>query len=248
LKRQAWHTRLFDDLNKYWAEIADARHTEKEVEFIEGVAAKTRGLILDLCCGTGRHSIRLHNRGWDILGLDISPKLLKIARERRTEEYDYLPLVRAEMRHLPFRSETFGLVINMFTSFGYLPSERVDMLSLKEVARSLKRDGLFLLDVVNREHLRSAFKKKDWGEFRSFYMLEKRMLNAEESKLSSEWTLIDRKSGKVRTFEHNLRLYTFPQLQKMLEKAELTVVKVYGDYEGREFNQESPRLIVLAKK
>lgn len=248
MKRQEWHTALFDDLNKYWAEIADARSTEKEVEFIENVAAKTRGLILDLCCGTGRHSILLHKRGWDIVGLDISPNLLKIAKERMAEKHTRFPLARAEMRHLPFQTETFGLVINMFTSFGYLPSEKEDVQSLREVARTLKRDGLFLLDVVNREHLRSIFKEKDWGEFPSFYMLEKRTLDAEGSRLSSQWILVDRKRGKTRIFDHNLRLYTLPQLQTMLEKADLTVEGVCGDYEGQDFHQDSPRLIILARK
>lgn len=247
MSQQEWYTSLFDELNKYWAEIVDTHSTEKEVEFIENVA-KTEGLTLDLCCGTGRHSILLCEKGWSVIGFDISPNLLRIAREKMVEKGVRFPLVRGEIRHLPFRFEVFAAVINMFTSFGYLPSEKEDIKSLKEVARTLKQDGLFLIDIVNRQHLIQIFQKKDWGEFPNFYMLEKRTLDTEEPKLYSQWILIDKSSGKTRRFNHNLRLYSFQQLQKMLEKVGMTIKKTFGDYEGQEFKQESSRLIVLAKK
>jgi len=245
--KKEWHTSLFDELGQYWAEIADARSTEEEAEFVKGVL-EARGLVLDLCCGTGRHSVLLCKKGLNMIGLDISPTLLKIAKERMAERGVHFPLVRGEIQCFPFRAETFSAVISMFTSFGYLPSEEEDMISLREVARTLKQGGSLLIDIANREHLIQTFKKKDWGEFPSFYMLERRTLHAEGSRLHSQWILLDKKSGKTRTFEHNLRLYSLSQLQKMLKQVGLTTVKVYGEYEGQEFRQDSLRLIALAKK
>ena len=238
---------LFDELNRYWAEIADSRATEEEIQFIEK-SLQPKGRILDLCCGTARHSILLRNRGWSVLGLDISPNLLTIARERAKERGAAFSLVRGDMTHLPFRSGIFTAVINMFTSFGYLPSEQKDLKTLKEIARTLEPQGLFLLDVVNREHLLATFKKKDWGEFPNFYMLEKRTLGAKGLRLHSEWTLVDKHSGKVERFNHNLRLYTLPQLRSMVTHAGLTPLKVYGDYDGHAFQQDSRRLILLARR
>ena len=247
MNKLKWHTSLFDELNEYWEEIADARFTENEIKFIEKVV-KTKGSVLDLCCGTGRHSILLHKKGWNIIGLDISPNLLKIAKDRMKDKQVHFPLVRGEMRHLPFQSGAFAAVINMFTSFGYLPSKKEDMKSLKEIARILKQNGLFLIDILNRERLLSTFRKKDWGEFPSFYMLEKRTLDVKESRLYSQWVIVDRNSGKTKTFDHKLRLYPLPQLQEMLQNAGLTIEKVYGDYEEQQLQQNSLRLIVLSRK
>ena len=112
----------------------------------------------------------------------------------------------------------------------------------------LEPRGLFLLDVVNREQLLAAFKKKDWGEFPSFYMLEKRTLNAEGSRLHSEWTLIDKQSGREERFDHDLRLYSWAQLKDMIGEAGLTPVEIYGDYDGRDFQEDSQRLILLAER
>jgi SAM-dependent methyltransferase len=244
--RENWHTGFFDELGRYWAEIADSRATDKEAELI-GKALNAEGLLLDLCCGTARHSLILAIKGWNIVGLDISPRLLRVAREKMKGKHVF-PLVRGDMQHLPFRGNTFSAVISMFTSFGYLPSEAEDIASLREAARALDHDGHFLIDIANREHLFRVFRKKDWGEFPSFYMLEKRTLDAKASKLHSRWTILDKRDGRVRAFNHDLRLYTLPQLRGMLRKAGLRVETVYGDYDQQVLQQESARLIVLAKK
>jgi ubiquinone/menaquinone biosynthesis C-methylase UbiE len=247
MNKSEWYTSLFDELNEYWAEIVDARSTEKEVEFLENAIA-TKGLLLDLCCGTGRHSILLCKRGRNVIGLDVSTNLLKIAKKKMAEEDIHLPLVRGEMRHLPFKLEAFVAAISMFTSFGYLPSKKEDIKTLKEVARILHQNGSFLIDIANREHLEKVFQKRDWAEFPNFFLLEKRDLDIRGAKLDSKWIILDKNSGETRMFYHNLRLYSFQQLQRMLKKAGLETQEVYGNYEGQEFWQDSSRLIILAKK
>ena len=244
--RENWRTGLFDELGKYWVEIADSRATGTETELI-GKVLNAEGLLLDLCCGTARHSLILAGKGWSIVGLDISSRLLLVARERMKGKHVF-PLIRGDMRHLPFRGKAFRAVISMFTSFGYLASEAEDIVSLKEIARTLNHNGHFLIDIANREHLFRIFQKKDWGEFPSFYMLEKRTLDAKASRLHSRWTLLDKKDGEVRAFNHDLRLYSLPQLRRMLRKADLYVERIYGDYDQQALEQESPRLIIVAKK
>jgi hypothetical protein len=59
---------------------------------------------------------------------------------------------------------------------------------------------------------------------------------------------VDKKDKTQRTFNHDLRLYSRSQLQKLLEKAGLKTERVCGDYDGQEFQKDSPRLIILAKK
>ncbi|UCE95767.1 MAG: class I SAM-dependent methyltransferase [Candidatus Bathyarchaeota archaeon] len=248
MNEQEWYTSFFDELNEYWVEIVDARSTGKEVEFIESVVTTTEGLVLDLCCGTGRHSISLRRKGWNIVGFDISPNLLRIAKDSMRKSDARFPLVRGEMRYLPFRSETFEAVINMFTSFGYLPSKNEDMKSLKEISRALRPDKFLLIDIANLEHLLKIFQKKDWAEFPNFYLLEKRSLDISDSRLRSQWIFLDKKTGRTRIFRHNLRLYHFQQLRSMLIKVGLVIESVFGGYEKQVFQHDSHRLIVVAKK
>jgi len=230
-----------------WEAIVNVRDTEKEADFIHGVLSK-KGTMLDLCCGTGRHSIVLHKRKWDTIGLDLSKNLLAIAKRNMKNEGTEFPLIRADMRHFPFRKQIFDAVVCMFTSFGYLPSESEDMKSFREVRRTLQKGGKFLIDVANKKHIIKVFHEREWAEYGPFYLLEKRSLDLKQSRLLSQWTIIRRDTGKVRSLQHNVRLYTLQRLKRMLSEAGLRVEKVFGGYDRKEFVLDSSRMILLAER
>jgi SAM-dependent methyltransferase len=158
------------------------------------------------------------------------------------------PIVRCEMQNLPFRSEAFANIINMFTSFGYLPSEKEDLKSLKEIARTLKLDGNFLLDVVNRGHLLTAYRESDLADFGVFIMEEKRSLDKEKMKVTSQWLLTPKDGGPKLFLTHELRLYTLEGLRQMLTYVGLALKTVYGNYKAEDYSRESSRLIALAQR
>ena len=238
---------IFNDLNYDWEAIVNLRDTEKEVAFIEDVLQK-KGMILDLCCGTGRHSIILSQHGWNMIGLDLSRNLLAIAKRKMKQKAAEFPIIRADMRCLPFRNQVFKAVINMFTSFGYLPSETEDLKCLMEVQRVLQENGLFLIDVVNKEYVMKIYKERDWAEYEPFYLLENRILDSRKSMLLSEWTIIEKDTNEIRHIQHNLRLYSFPKLRQMLRQAGLKIKRVYGGYDKKKFSQNASRMILLAQK
>jgi len=246
-RKKEWYENIFDDMGADWEAIVNARDTEREAHFIESIVSK-RGLALDLCCGTGRHSIALCRRGWNIIGVDLSKNLLAIAKKRMKTAKVIFHLVRADMRFLPFRAVVFSTVLNMFTSFGYLPSESEDALSLLEINRILRRKGKFLLDLANRDHVIKGFHERDWAEFEPFYMLERRTLDLKSSRLASQWTLIQKNTGHTRSIQHSVRLFTLARIEHLLNKAGLAIEKVHGGYDGQKFTTEASRMIILAEK
>jgi len=240
-----WYLNIFDDLGSDWEAIVEVRDTEKETGFIEGTLPK-KGLVLDLCCGTGRHSIGLCRRGWNVVGMDLSRNLLAIAKMRMVEAGVKFALVKADMRYFPFKDTVFNAIINMFTSFGYLPSETEDVKCLLEVYRTLRHRGSFLLDLANRDHIVKGFRERDWAEFAPYYLLEKRFLDIRNSKLTSNWIIIRKNTVETKSIVHAVRLYTLNQIHQLLSRTGLAITKVYGGYESQEFNLEASRMIILA--
>ncbi len=229
----------------YWAEMADKNQTERQIQFLKN-HLEPDGYVLDLACGTGRHLIPLSQRGYAMVGLDVSANLLKIAKKRWRE----VQVVRGDMRFLPFKSQAFTTAISMDTSFGYLPSESDDRVSLAEVRRVLFQMGVFVIDVFNREELILKYKEKnhasDWKEYSSFFLKQKRTVNREGDWLFHSWTIRDKANGKLRSFEHSVRLYELDGLQGLLEKEGFSMNKVYGGYDGENFSPNSSRLIMVA--
>jgi ubiquinone/menaquinone biosynthesis C-methylase UbiE len=233
-------------MNVYWAEVADQNSTEKQVQLIKNVLTP-HGLILDLACGTGRHSIPLSKEGYDVVGLDISPNLLKIAKTRLSS----VQLIRADMQHLSFKPQAFAAAVSMDTSLGYLPTEQDDAESLLELHQTLHKDGILIVDVFNRSQLKEKYAAKNGvnskqREYPSFFLSQKRTVNKNGLKLRDLWTVSDKADGKTRVFRHIVRLYPSKVLHNLLEQAGFAVTRTIGDYEGQQFNLTSKRLILVA--
>jgi len=79
-------------------------------------------------------------------------------------------------------------------------------------------------------------------------MLEKRSLDLQTSQLMSQWTVIRKDTKEVKSFQHNVRLYTFQRLKQMLSEAGLKVKEVFGGYDKKEFSPDSSRMILLTEK
>jgi SAM-dependent methyltransferase len=236
---------VFDEMGKYWAEIADQNQTERQIKFLKGTV-KADGLILDLACGTGRHLLELGKAGYDVVGLDISAKLLKIAKSR----WHKAQLVKGDMRFLPFKPSVFSAAISMDQSFGYLSSEMDDLQSLKELKKTLRSDGVLIVDLFNLKHLVKKLQKNNefkWREYPSFFLVQTRNIDSSSGKLHDQWTVYDWVDGDIKVFEHITRLYTCGDMQSLLEKANFIIKEVYGDYEIQNWTEDSKRLIFLAK-
>jgi SAM-dependent methyltransferase len=235
---------VFGAMGEIWAEIADESQTQRQIQFLK-TQLIPGGCVLDVACGSGRHTIALSASGFDVVGLDISADLLDIAKKRGARA-----LVRGDMRFLPFKVGAFAAAVNMDNSFGYLPTEKEDEQSLAEVKRVLKAGGLFVLDLFNREKLSIKYGAKDASpklyEYPSFTMHQERTVSLDGGWLCDHWTIKRRADNQVKVFDHKVRLYTHTQLESMLSKTGFNVLAIFGGYEKQPFSADSPRLIIQA--
>ena len=142
---ESWFGEEYLDLYPH-RDLAAAR---REAEFALAHLPFPPGPVLDLCCGTGRHSIPLAEAGAPPVGLDYSAPLLDLARRRDRHTL----LVRGDMRALPFQDSSFRTVVNFFTSFGYFRTESENRAVIEEIERVLRPGGAFLCDTFGRDHV-----------------------------------------------------------------------------------------------
>ena len=123
----------------------------------------------------------------------------------------------------PSKLAAFAAAVSVDTSFGYLPSEADDKVSLAEVQRVLSQEGLFVIDVFNREYLTLKYKGQNNStkdkDYPSFFLQQKRTVSENGDWLCDLWTIRDKADGQVRFFEHKVRLYGRDKLWGLLEKA-----------------------------
>lgn len=218
----------------------DESDAERVIELIESnVAGRRIESVLDLGCGAGRHTRILEER-WRTIGLDLSMSLLRVAR-RETKDSPY---VRADMRELPFAPDSFDLVVNLFTSFGYFDDDREHVRVLACVGAAMTPGGTLVIDFLNATQVRHSLVPYDERLENGVTIEQRRQISPDNRFVEKRITLRER--GKE--YIERVRLLSPKDLERMLITAGFQVVKVFGDYEGRNWSETSPRTIMFASR
>jgi SAM-dependent methyltransferase len=195
--------------------------------------------VLDLACGAGRHSKALCERWWTV-GLDLSAALLRVARRDAPEA----PYVRADMRELPFADESFDLVVNLFTSFGYFQDDREHARVLARVREAMKPRGTFVIDFLNASQVRRNLVPYDERVESGITIEQSRIISPDDRFVEKRIRLRER----GREYVERVRLLSAGDLERMLETAGFEVAHCFGDYTGASWSENSPRTILFASR
>ena len=241
-----WWQKYFDEhYLKVYKELE--KETSREVEFIlKLLNLKPKAKILDLCCGYGRHSIEFAQRGFQVTGYDLSDFFIEKAKNDSSDLGLKIEFVKGDMRRLPFDNQ-FDAVVNIFTSFGFFDKESDDFKVTKGVSRALKKGGLFLLDLKNREYVIRNFQRRRWRQQEDFIMLEDNFFDLFTSRWELTRTLLF-ENGRKKENSFSLRMYTFTEILNLLKRSGFILESVYGDFDFREYSLDSPRMILISRK
>lgn len=250
LKENKWYKDFFEKyyLSIYFKKEA-FKNTQEETKFIIKILNLSEGAkILDLACGQGRHAIGLAKRGYEVIGLDLNNDFLNIAKKDAKKEKVKLRLIQGDMREKFFKNE-FNAVINLFSSFGYFENEQENIKVLKNINKSLKPNGKFLIDLLNKKWFLKKFcgTKRTWFKIKNDYILEENYFDKKMKAWIRNISIIypNKKIEHIKTF---MRLYSLLEIKNELRKTGFKILKTYGDYQGNKFTLLSPRLIILAQK
>ena len=145
-----WYESLFDNYGFQYDREVFTRGTLGECDFIEKEIQSDKGArILDIGCGTGRHSIELTRRGYRVTGIDLSESLLIRAREKALKENLNIEFQRQDARELTFRNE-FDLVIMLCEgAFPLMETDEMNFRILQNAAYALKGNGKLIFTTLN---------------------------------------------------------------------------------------------------
>ena len=219
-------------------------HNEQEAcAFIDRLLAYLQppsgASILDAACGRGRHAKYLAEKGFDVTGVDLSPDAIEAAKEM---EQDNLHFFEQDLR-LPYAVNLFDYCFNFFTSFGYFRTQRENENALRTMVQALKPGGKLMIDYLNAsyvaEHLVPQnettiegvnFNINRWQENGFFY---KKIAIADTGE----------------SFTEQVKKYSQPDFEAMLEKQEMQITDVFGNYDLAPYEaDQSPRMIIIAER
>ena len=230
---------MYDD--NLWAEAPDV------ADYVCKIAGLKKGSkVLDAACGIGRISIELAERGLDVTGVDITSSVLEAAKDMAESQKLKIDFIQQDLRDF-CRKDYFDCAINLYTSFGYCDSKEDDYKILKNIALSLKKDGIFIMECVSRETAIMYFTKGEQFERAGFTVNTEFSVKGAWEGLCSKWILTDKDNHKIE-HEYTQRLYSAPQLRDKLLECGFTSAQVYGDFDYSPYNENARTMILVAKK
>jgi 2-polyprenyl-3-methyl-5-hydroxy-6-metoxy-1,4-benzoquinol methylase len=145
-----WYESLFENYGKKYDDESFTKGTVGECDFIEKEIDYDKSLkIIDIGCGTGRHSIELTKRGYKVIGIDLSESQLERAKEKTKTQNLQIDFQKHDARNLPFKNE-FNLAIMLCEgAFPLMETDEMNYEILKNVAMSLKNTGKLIFTTLN---------------------------------------------------------------------------------------------------
>jgi len=225
-----WYEKLFENYGLQYDNECFTQGTIGECDFIEKeIEFNKQSRILDIGCGTGRHSIELTKRGYKITGIDLSDSMLKRAKEKASEQKLMIDFQKYDARNLPF-SEEFDLAIMLCEgSFPLMETDEMNYLILQNASKSLKKNGKLIFTTLNG--LFPLF-----HSVKDFLALSKKDGNVSYDKNSFDLmtfrdysiTSVKDDSGNKIDLECNERYYVPSEITWLLKSLNFKIIDIYG--------------------
>lgn len=145
-----WYEQFFENYGQKYEEESFTLGTSGECDFIEAEIGHNRDArILDIGCGTGRHTTELARRGYRITGVDLSESMLHQARRKAEALGLQVDLRQKDARNLDFEGE-FDLVIMLCEgAFPLMETDEMNYEILGNAVRALKKPGKLIFTTLN---------------------------------------------------------------------------------------------------
>lgn len=254
-EKKPWYEELFANYGKTYDNESFVFGTQGECDFIEKEAGFDKNLrILDVGCGTGRHSIELTKRGYRVTGIDLSENQLQRAQEKAQAEGLNIDFRKMDARKLEF-DQAFDLVVMICEGgFPLMETDEMNFLILQSATRALKPGGKFIFTTLNGLfplfHSVKEFMDKNTEEGKATYDgLSFDLMTFREHNI----TTVKDDDGNPLELDCNERYYVPSEITWLLKSLGYQEIDIYGATLGAfsrddKLTTEDYEMLVIGKK
>ena len=238
----------------YDAIYADPAFLAAQLAFLESAFSGVSSPLLDAGCGTGRHLLPLCMRGQRVVGVDISPAMLGVARVNLTSAGLAGALVRGDLRSLPF-GPVFGGILCLDSPLALILADADLAAALAAFYRSIRPDGVLIAEIFDYVGTLGAEPIAPWTG--SFPAPRKQIAIRESHRFDRAagiWEMTQefsvRRGARQESFAitHRLRMRSVDAYAAALEAAGFRVEELLALYPGTPAESLSERRMIFVAR
>jgi len=229
---RVFHDAFAPHYDDFTAGYQAASWTGKLLGLAQLHGAPDRGRLLDVGCGTGKSFLAMIDRGWEVVGCDVSPAMLEVAAGKVGEE---VRLAVADARDLPSLGR-FDLVWALNDTFNYMMSTAELERALAGAKRNLDSEGVLLFDLNTLATFRSSFSSVETREAggRRMTMRGQAQSGLGPGSLFEAHFEAEAEADPAAAPVDRQRHFLEAQALAAIERVGLDCLDVWGDYEGEQ--------------
>lgn len=238
-----WFASWFD--SPYYHKLYNNRDFNEAEVFINNLVSylklEQKSDVLDLACGKGRHAFSLSQHGLNVLGLDLAPNSIS---EANAYAHANLKFAVHDMREV-YSEQTFDVVFNLFTSFGYFDNDSDNLRVLNAVHTMLNDEGRIIIDFMNSTKVINNLVTKELKQVEELSFDLERIYDGKHIYKHIKFVA----DNTNYHFTERVQALEQADFLNLLEKSNFKVDAIFGDYQLSEYDaKNSPRLILIATK
>ncbi len=236
---QPWYQKWFNEDYLKLYQKRDTNDAKMQIELVlNTIKPDLKNTLLDLACGEGRHLSILNKYGYKVFGLDLSENLINSGRRK----YGKQKFIIGDIRNIPGK---FDIILSFFSSFGYFESDEENFSVFDAIFESLNQNGKFWFDFFNADFVKNniaGISKKKISE--EITALEERKI--ENKRVIKKISFISKDKEEI--YFESVRLFEKTELENALKKSGFIINKIFGNYSGDDWSQNSERVIFYCSK
>lgn len=231
----------------------EAEADAEAIEDTEAALLQERNLVVELGCGTGSFTQIMKKKGYDIMGIDMSPEMLNIARNKAAEAGLDIMYLEQDMRELDLYC-TAGTIVSVCDSINYLLEDEDVIETFRLVNNFLYPGGIFIFDFNTLYKYRDVIGDATIAENREdCSFIWDNYYHEEEHINEYDLTIFVRTSGEEDVFRrfsetHYQRGYTVEDMKYYLKEAGLELVTIVDADTHKAPTAESQRIYIVARE